>query len=77
MTTYIRVFKECPHPDEKQRQELSKELKLSPRQIKFWFQNKRTQMKVIIILLQYHDHRSSVCVYMISTLSIAAMIIIG
>lgn len=40
-----RVFKECPHPDEKQRQELSRELKLSPRQIKFWFQNKRTQMK--------------------------------
>ncbi|KAI5055598.1 hypothetical protein GOP47_0029575 [Adiantum capillus-veneris] len=40
-----RVFKECPHPDEKQRQELSKELLLSPRQIKFWFQNKRTQMK--------------------------------
>ncbi|MCO5587915.1 hypothetical protein L7F22_041867 [Adiantum nelumboides] len=40
-----RVFKECPHPDEKQRQELSKELTLSARQIKFWFQNKRTQMK--------------------------------
>lgn len=40
-----RLFKECPHPDEKQRQELSKELSLSPRQIKFWFQNKRTQMK--------------------------------
>jgi homeobox-leucine zipper protein len=49
MTTYNRVFKECPHPDEKQRQELSKELKLSPRQIKFWFQNKRTQMKVLIV----------------------------
>ncbi|MCO5614870.1 hypothetical protein L7F22_069155 [Adiantum nelumboides] len=40
-----RVFKECPHPDEKQRQLLSKELNLSTRQIKFWFQNKRTQMK--------------------------------
>lgn len=40
-----RVFKECPHPDEKQRQVLSKELNLSTRQIKFWFQNKRTQMK--------------------------------
>lgn len=40
-----RLFRDCPHPDEKQRQELSRELKLSPRQIKFWFQNKRTQMK--------------------------------
>ncbi|KAJ7515291.1 hypothetical protein O6H91_22G009600 [Diphasiastrum complanatum] len=39
------VFKECPHPDDKQRQELSKELGLDPRQVKFWFQNRRTQMK--------------------------------
>ncbi|XP_030541270.1 homeobox-leucine zipper protein HDG11-like isoform X2 [Rhodamnia argentea] len=39
------MFKECPHPDEKQRMELSHELGLAPRQIKFWFQNRRTQMK--------------------------------
>ncbi|XP_019447749.1 PREDICTED: homeobox-leucine zipper protein HDG2-like isoform X1 [Lupinus angustifolius] len=38
-------FKECPHPDDKQRKELSKELGLEPLQVKFWFQNKRTQMK--------------------------------
>ncbi|XP_009766038.1 homeobox-leucine zipper protein HDG2-like [Nicotiana tabacum] len=38
-------FKECPHPDDKQRKELSRELGLEPLQIKFWFQNKRTQMK--------------------------------
>ena len=40
------MFKECPHPDEKQRMQLSMELGLAPRQIKFWFQNRRTQMKV-------------------------------
>ncbi|KAJ0981232.1 hypothetical protein J5N97_009487 [Dioscorea zingiberensis] len=39
------VFKECPHPDEKQRMQLSRDLSLEPRQIKFWFQNRRTQMK--------------------------------
>ncbi|XP_077234592.1 homeobox-leucine zipper protein HDG11-like [Tasmannia lanceolata] len=39
------MFKECPHPDEKQRMQLSKDLGLEPRQIKFWFQNRRTQMK--------------------------------
>ncbi|KAG1342686.1 homeobox-leucine zipper protein ROC8 [Cocos nucifera] len=39
------MFKICPHPDEKQRMQLSRDLGLDPRQIKFWFQNKRTQMK--------------------------------
>ncbi|XWS61129.1 hypothetical protein CRYUN_Cryun07bG0098900 [Craigia yunnanensis] len=38
-------FKECPHPDEKQRTELSRRLGLESKQIKFWFQNRRTQMK--------------------------------
>ncbi|XP_010537198.1 PREDICTED: homeobox-leucine zipper protein HDG7-like isoform X2 [Tarenaya hassleriana] len=38
-------FKECPHPDEKQRLELSRRLALETKQIKFWFQNRRTQMK--------------------------------
>ncbi|XP_077243120.1 homeobox-leucine zipper protein ANTHOCYANINLESS 2-like [Tasmannia lanceolata] len=39
------LFKECAHPDEKQREELGKELSLDNRQVKFWFQNRRTQMK--------------------------------
>ncbi|TXG69225.1 hypothetical protein EZV62_004160 [Acer yangbiense] len=38
-------FQEFPHPDENQRTELSKKLGLECRQIKFWFQNRRTQIK--------------------------------
>ncbi|KAJ4706850.1 Homeobox-leucine zipper protein [Melia azedarach] len=38
-------FKDFPHPDENQRRQLSRELGLDPKQIKFWFQNKRTQTK--------------------------------
>ncbi|KAL0354665.1 UNVERIFIED_CONTAM: Homeobox-leucine zipper protein GLABRA 2 [Sesamum radiatum] len=30
------LFKGCPHPDEKQRLQLSKQLGLHPRQVKFW-----------------------------------------
>ncbi|KAF9612870.1 hypothetical protein IFM89_004286 [Coptis chinensis] len=39
------LFKECPHPNDKQRMKLSQELGLKPSQVKFWFQNRRTQMK--------------------------------
>ncbi|KAK7314990.1 hypothetical protein VNO77_33522 [Canavalia gladiata] len=38
-------FNQCPHPDEKQRSDLSKRLGLENKQVKFWFQNRRTQMK--------------------------------
>ncbi|KAJ8421932.1 hypothetical protein Cgig2_003761 [Carnegiea gigantea] len=38
-------FKNCAHPDEKQRLELGRRLGLESRQVKFWFQNRRTQMK--------------------------------
>ena len=46
LVNFCSFFKECPHPDDKQRKELSRELGLEPLQVKFWFQNKRTQMKV-------------------------------
>ncbi|XP_051117799.1 homeobox-leucine zipper protein ROC8-like [Andrographis paniculata] len=39
------AYKECPHPDKNQREQLSQELGLDQKQIKFWFQNKRTQVK--------------------------------
>ncbi|KAK4750838.1 hypothetical protein SAY87_004320 [Trapa incisa] len=39
------IYKEYSHPDDNQRQQLSRHLGLSPTQIKHWFQNKRTQMK--------------------------------
>ncbi|KAL2920618.1 Homeobox-leucine zipper protein ANTHOCYANINLESS 2 [Bienertia sinuspersici] len=38
-------FKNCAHPDEKQRLEIGRRLSLESRQVKFWFQNRRTQMK--------------------------------
>ncbi|GMI75513.1 ANTHOCYANINLESS 2, ARABIDOPSIS THALIANA HOMEODOMAIN PROTEIN [Hibiscus trionum] len=41
-------FKYCPHPDEKQKTELGLRLGLQNKQIKFWFQNRRTQLKTQI-----------------------------
>ncbi|XP_051135510.1 homeobox-leucine zipper protein ROC1-like [Andrographis paniculata] len=46
-------FKECPHPDDRQRRELGRELGMDPLQVKFWFQNKRTQMKT------QHEHHEN------------------
>ncbi|CAK8539130.1 unnamed protein product [Lathyrus sativus] len=40
------AFRENPHPDDKQRKEMGARLGLEPLQIKFWFQNRRTQVKV-------------------------------
>lgn len=48
---WCSFFKECPHPDEKQRLEMSRRLSLETKQVKFWFQNRRTQMKVSVTLL--------------------------
>ncbi|PWA77089.1 Homeobox, conserved site-containing protein [Artemisia annua] len=45
----------CPHPDEKQRLELSRRLCLETREVKFWFQNRLTQMKT-----QLERHENSI-----------------
>ncbi|XP_077220602.1 homeobox-leucine zipper protein ROC2-like [Tasmannia lanceolata] len=47
-------FKDFPHPDDKQRKELGLQLGLEPLQVKFWFQNKRTQVKT-----KYERHENS------------------
>ncbi|XP_076918134.1 homeobox-leucine zipper protein HDG1-like [Bidens hawaiensis] len=39
------AYKENPHPDEKDRLALGKKLNLENKQVKFWFQNRRTQTK--------------------------------
>ncbi|KAE9594845.1 hypothetical protein Lal_00013305 [Lupinus albus] len=38
-------FKQQSSPNDHQRRQIAEELKLEPRQIKFWFQNKRTKKK--------------------------------
>ncbi|CAL0334493.1 unnamed protein product [Lupinus luteus] len=40
------LFKQQPNPDENQKDQIAKDLGLTPKQIKFWFQNKRTQKKI-------------------------------
>uniref|UniRef100_J3KU65 Homeobox domain-containing protein n=1 Tax=Oryza brachyantha TaxID=4533 RepID=J3KU65_ORYBR len=40
------VFQKCTHPEEEQREELAKKLGIEERQVKFWFQNRRTRKKV-------------------------------
>ncbi|KAK7332586.1 hypothetical protein VNO80_29339 [Phaseolus coccineus] len=39
------MFRKCPHPTKSTRCQIAEELGLDPKQVKFWFQNKRTQIK--------------------------------
>ncbi|BAT74196.1 hypothetical protein VIGAN_01181500 [Vigna angularis var. angularis] len=39
------IFKECSHPDETRRRQIGEELGLDAKQVKFWFQNKKTQLR--------------------------------
>ncbi|KAJ1382261.1 START domain [Sesbania bispinosa] len=45
-TILENFFKECPIPDKDRQRQLADKVGLEPKQIKFWFQNKRTQTKV-------------------------------
>ncbi|TXG74772.1 hypothetical protein ES288_1Z012600v1 [Gossypium darwinii] len=46
----IHELESVPHPDEKQRRELSRRLALESKQIKFWFQNRRNPNEGIMII---------------------------
>ncbi|KAJ1420887.1 START domain [Sesbania bispinosa] len=45
MEIWLWIFEKCQHPDDQQRSIIAAELGLEPKQVKFWFQNKRTQVK--------------------------------
>nr|XP_027099678.1 homeobox-leucine zipper protein ROC8-like [Coffea arabica] len=50
-------FKGNPHPNENERKELGRELRVEPKRIKFWFQNKRNQVKAQIARAENHALR--------------------
>lgn len=46
---YCRFFEVNPHPNDNDKTRLSEELGLTPLQVKFWFQNRRNQIKVTLL----------------------------
>lgn len=49
----ISVFKVSSHPDEKTKQELATKFSVDKKQVQFWFQNKRSISKVMVIYMSY------------------------
>ncbi|KAF5788100.1 putative transcription factor Homeodomain-TALE-KNOX family [Helianthus annuus] len=54
-----RFFKKNPHPTEKERTEIANKLNITINKVKFWFQNRRTQLKVMfdyifIFIVKFH-----------------------
>lgn len=45
------AFRVCDHPDESMRQELAEKIGIDAQQVKFWFQNRRTKIKVYLDLI--------------------------
>ncbi|XP_045088129.1 uncharacterized protein [Aegilops tauschii subsp. strangulata] len=45
------VFQESPYPDAKLRKDLSERLGMSALQVKFWFQNKRSSSKIVVVAI--------------------------
>jgi hypothetical protein len=48
------VFRENQHPDENERAELARRLGITGKQVKFWFQNRRSSVKVEIYIILLH-----------------------
>ncbi|KAL2343593.1 hypothetical protein Fmac_004878 [Flemingia macrophylla] len=54
VTRLEEIFKECPHPDENQRRQISERLGINEQQVRFWFQNKNAQVKTMNDRLDNH-----------------------
>jgi homeobox-leucine zipper protein len=48
LLSWCSSFQECTHPDHEMRQELAAKVGIEAMQVKFWFQNRRTQIKVYL-----------------------------
>lgn len=59
-------FRVCSHPNPDVRQELAEKIGLEERQVKFWFQNRRSQMKASL-------HLTTVLLYMSSVLALVSI----